>query len=147
MLIAMDDESVEEIGSDEYEFVEGKNGRVKGKNKGGWERGIDSKKSKRGKKEQAGQAVAVLTIKAKGKKKAAFNAFKVAEWIGQYAGRGPEVKVERTKEANLLVTCSTFGDRKLVLWKWFGEVEVEIVMGVPREENECKGLYMGLRWT
>ena len=72
---------------------------------------------------------------------AAFNAFKVAQWIGDYAGRGPEVKMERTKEANLLVTCSTLGARKLVVLKWFGEVELEIVMGVQREENECKGGY------
>ena len=38
------------------------------------------------------------------------------------------------------MTCSTFGARRLVPQKWFGEVEVEIVMGVPREENECKGV-------
>ena len=74
---------------------------------------------------------------------AALNAFKVAEWIGQHAGRGPEVKVERTKEANILVTCSTFGARRLAPQKWFAEVEVEIVMGLPREENECKGVHGG----
>ena len=75
---------------------------------------------------------------------AAFNAFKVAREIGDYASRDPEVKVERTKEANLLVTCSTLGARKLAVLKWFGEGEVEIVMGVPREENESKGVMHGV---
>ena len=42
------------------------------------------------------------------------------------------MRVERTKVANLLVTCSTYGARRLVSQKWFGEVEVEIVMGVLR---------------
>ena len=78
---------------------------------------------------------------------AAFNAFKVAKWIGDYGGRGPEVKVEMTKEENLLVTCSTLGARKLAVLKWLGEVKVEIVMGVLREENECKGVFMGFRWS
>ena len=45
------------------------------------------------------------------------NPFKVAEWIGQFAGRWPEVKVERTKESNILVTCTTLRAR---LVKTFG---------------------------
>ena len=35
LLISMEDESVEENDSDEYELVAGKNGRVKRKSKGG----------------------------------------------------------------------------------------------------------------
>ena len=46
-------------------------------------------------------------------------------------------------EANIFVICSIFGARRLAPQKWFGEVEVEIVMGVPREENECKGVIHG----
>ena len=36
------------------------------------------------------------------------------------------------------------GARNLAVLKWFGEVEVAIVMGVPREENECKGVIHGI---
>ena len=105
---------------------------------------MEAKKSNGGQKGgqngQTGKGAAMLMVKAREPKKmAAYNAFKVAEWIGDFAGRGPEVKVERTKEANLLVTCSTLGGRKLAVQKMFGDVEVEIAMGVAPEENECKG--------
>ena len=54
------------------------------------------------------------------------------------------MKVERTKEANLLGTCSTLGARKLVVQKLFGDVEVVISMGVPPEKNECKVVLHGV---
>ena len=53
--------------------------------------------------------VAMFMIKARCPKRLpAYNAFKVAEWIGDFSGSGQDVKVERTKEVNLLVTCSMF---------------------------------------
>ena len=62
---------------------------------------MEPKNSKGGQKGQAGKGVAVSMIKVNGTKQmAAYNAFKVVEWIGDFAGRGPEVKVEKIKEAS-----------------------------------------------
>ena len=82
-------------------MVAGKNGRVKGKNRGEWEGAMKAKKSMGGQEGgqmgQTGKEVTMLMIKVRGPKQmAAYNACKVAEWIGDFAGRGPEVKVERT---------------------------------------------------
>ena len=94
---------------------------------------------------QTGKGVAMFMIKVRGlKKKAAYNACKVAEWIGDFVGRGSEVNVERTKEVNLLLTCSTLGSRKLAVQKMFWDVGVEISMAVPLDENECKAVIHGV---
>ena len=113
---AMEDKSFEETDSDEYVMVVSKNGRVKRKNRGEQEGAMEAKKSKGGQKGGRNGQTGHLTIKVRGlKEMAAFNVFKVATWIGEFVSRAPEVKVERTKEANLLVTFSTLGARKLVV--------------------------------
>ena len=58
------------------------------------------------------------------------------------------MKVERTKKANLLVICSTFWARKVVVQKMSGDVEMDIYLGGSFQRRmNVKGSFMVWMWS